>query len=80
MSRTLEEMQKQRHDLWLREWSEGTANCRKCDKDYTEKETLVIDGDKYCPHCKQEEDKQYYYCEDHGQSACDECGHGGKYK
>jgi hypothetical protein len=80
MSKALEEMRQERHDLWVREWSEGVAYCCHCDKDYTKKETLVIDGDKYCPHCKQEEDKRYYYCEDHGQIACDECKHGGDYR
>lgn len=80
MSRTLSKMRQERHDLWVREWSEGVAYCRHCDKDYTKKQTLVIDGEKYCPHCKQEEDKRYYYCEDHGQTVCPECGHGGNYR
>ena len=75
MSRTLEQLRQSRNDLWFREWSEGVGCCRGCDKDYTQKQTLVINGDNHCPHCKQEEDKHFYYCEQHGGITCKECEH-----
>jgi len=80
MNPTVREIQIERYELWLKEWKDGMGFCRHCDKDYTNKQTLVINEDKHCPYCKKEEDKQYYYCKDHGQSACLECDHGGNYR
>jgi Zn finger protein HypA/HybF involved in hydrogenase expression len=72
---TLSELQLKKHALWMKEWTNGLAYCRNCDKEYTDQETLFADTYPFCPHCKQEEDKAYYYCKEHGGSVCKECDH-----
>ena len=75
MSITLSDLQLARHALWMKEWADGLAYCRNCDKEYTDLQTLIVDTDPFCPHCKQDEDKTYYYCKEHGGSVCKECDH-----
>ena len=75
MSKTLSDLQLAKHALWMNEWANGLACCRNCDKEYTDQETLIVDNDPFCPHCKREEDKAYYYCKEHGSSVCKECDH-----
>ena len=75
MSITFSDLQLARHALWMKEWADGLAYCRNCDKEYTDLETLIVDNDPFCPHCKQDEDKAYYYCKEHGGSVCKECDH-----
>jgi hypothetical protein len=68
----LDTMRKERHERWLRDWSEGLASCYHCDEDYINAQVIVIDDEKSCPHCKNPERKTYYYCEEHG-SKDDDC-------
>jgi hypothetical protein len=75
MSITLKDLQLAKHALWMTEWSNGLAYCRNCDKEYKDQETLIIDTDRFCPHCKCDENKAYYYCTEHGASVCKECEH-----
>jgi hypothetical protein len=75
MSKTLSDLQSAKYALWMTEWANGLAYCRNCDKEYKDQETLIIDTGKFCPHCKCDEDKAYYYCTEHGASVCKECEH-----
>jgi hypothetical protein len=72
LSDLLAKMRKDRHDRWIRDWSDGLASCYHCDTDYTIAEIVVINEEKSCPHCKNPEHKTYYYCKEHG-SSNDDC-------
>jgi len=72
MSGVLEKMRKERHERWIRDWSERLACCLNCDKEYTDAQVIVVDEEKSCPHCKVPEHKMYYYCSEHGSSG-DDC-------
>lgn len=72
MSDVLEKMRKERHERWIRDWSERLACCLNCDKEYTDAQVIVVNDEKSCPHCKEPEHKMYYYCEEHG-SSDDDC-------
>jgi hypothetical protein len=72
MSDVLETMRKERHQRWLRDWSDGLACCYYCDKEYTDAQVVVVNEEKSCPYCKEPERKTYYYCKEHG-SSNDDC-------
>ncbi len=71
MSETIEEMQKRRHRVWIRDWSDGLAYCRECDHEYTNAQTIIVDEEKSCPNCKKPENKTYYYCPEDGSRGCE---------
>lgn len=68
----LADLQKKRHQAWMRDWSEGLACCYHCDTEYTDAQVIVVDEEKSCPNCKNPERKTYYYCKEHG-SPDDDC-------
>lgn len=68
----LTKYQKERHQRWIRDWSDGLAYCCNCDNEYTKAQVIVVNEEKSCPHCKEPENKTYYYCEEHG-SSDDDC-------
>lgn len=71
-STPLSEARVKTHRQWLIDWSEGLGYCLNCAEEYTDQETVIIDGEKNCPHCKTDYEKRYYYCNDHG-SSDDDC-------
>ena len=70
--RALEQLQRERHQRWIKNWSERLACCLNCDEEYTDAQVIVVNEEKSCPHCKEPEHKYYYYCEEHG-SSDDDC-------
>ena len=68
----LEKMRKERHERWIRDWSDGLAACYHCDEDYTDAQVIMVNGENSCPNCKNLERKTYYYCKEHG-SKDDDC-------
>lgn len=72
MSDLLAKMRKDRHDRWIRDWSDGLANCHTCDTDYTKAQVIIHNDEKSCPNCKSPENRTFYYCEEHG-SSNDDC-------
>lgn len=58
---------------WLKDWGSGLAFCKECDHEYSDLEAVITDGELLCPGCRKPENKTYYYCSEHGASACKEC-------
>lgn len=72
----MEVLRQQRHQSWIKSWYEGLAYCNMCQHEYIKSERLKnMEDELLCPKCLQPEDKTYYYCADHGQDKCRECGH-----
>jgi len=68
----LEQLQRERHQRWIANWSDGLACCYHCDQEYTDAQTVVKEDEKFCLSCKNSERKTYYYCKEHG-SSDDDC-------
>ena len=68
----LDELKRERHKRWMRDWSDRLAYCYHCDHEYTDAQVIVHEEEKSCPNCKNPEQKTYYYCEEHG-SPDDDC-------
>lgn len=57
----LEDMRKERRAQILKDTREGLAFCNQCDGEYTDIQTITIEDEKSCPHCKNPENKTYYH-------------------
>lgn len=71
MSQSLEERSRERYLRWQNDWADGLAYCYHCGEEYTDAQSIVHNEEKSCPHCKEPENKTYYYCPDDGRHGCE---------